>query len=250
MTFIYLLFWRVQGPSGQQLQPKWEALHDGGGDLWWQDTGKWTRVVLAPSAPPSTSTPAMRQKIAPLPCWPHLTWPQRKANGLLPASSAAHAAPPPPGWTLSLLRGLWSSRARSSRRASATACVPPSWPPMPQCNVDHGMRCQALTAQTTLRHDTLKRVLRRVLHRASPRCLSLPSAGFRASSKGLAHPGRGTASLSVPREAASWLSARSSPPPKSPSFTPSPSTLSLRQGLKQVQRYPVKTSRSGMHMCT
>jgi hypothetical protein len=117
----------------------------------------------------------MRQKIAPLPCWPHLTWPQRKANGLPPTSSAAHAALPPPGWKLSLLRGLWSSRAGSSRRASATASVPPSWPPMHQCDVDHGMRCQALTAQTTLR---------RVLHRASSRCLSLPSAGYRASSKG------------------------------------------------------------------
>jgi hypothetical protein len=33
-------------------------------------------------------------------------------------------------------------------------------------DVDHGTRCPALAAQTPLRHDTLKAILRRVLHQA------------------------------------------------------------------------------------
>jgi hypothetical protein len=33
-------------------------------------------------------------------------------------------------------------------------------------DVDHGTRCPALAAQTPLRHDTLKEILRRVLNRA------------------------------------------------------------------------------------
>jgi hypothetical protein len=33
---------------------------------------------------------------------------------------------------------------------------------------DHGMRCPSVAAHTTLRHDILKEILRRVVHRASP----------------------------------------------------------------------------------
>jgi hypothetical protein len=36
----------------------------------------------------------------------------------------------------------------------------------PRLYLDHGMRCPSLAAQTTLRHDILKGILRRVVHRA------------------------------------------------------------------------------------
>jgi hypothetical protein len=70
-------------------------------------------------------------------------------------------------------------------------------------DMDHSMRCPVLAARTTLCYATLKRILRRVTGQASPRPLSLPSAGIRASSKGPDRPGRGTASVLVPRETSS-----------------------------------------------
>jgi hypothetical protein len=54
------------------------------------------------------------------------------------------------------------------------AVLPPNAPDV-QCgcgitrrctDADHGMRCSALAAQTTLRHDILKGILRRAVHRA------------------------------------------------------------------------------------
>jgi hypothetical protein len=45
---------------------------------------------------------------------------------------------------------------------------------LPPSDTDHGMRCPALAAQVTLRHDILKRILRRAMHRAGIACALEP----------------------------------------------------------------------------
>jgi hypothetical protein len=64
--------------------------------------------------------------------------------------------------------------ALSSATTSALALCPPPPPPV-QCNcsaslrhadTDHWMRCPLSAAHTTLRHDILRGILRRVVHRA------------------------------------------------------------------------------------
>jgi hypothetical protein len=180
--------------------------------------------------PPSMTSPAMYEKFAPLPCWPRLTWPLRKANGLAPAS--------------------------------ATAWAPLSCPQTrPQCNADAARPSEAriwttlCDALPSLHRQRCSLTSRKgfcavsCTGQASPRRLSPPSASFRALSKGPSRPGRGTASVPLPGETSSKLSARSSTSPTSPSFTPSTSKLFQRRRLKQVPWHPVETSRSTMLMC-
>jgi hypothetical protein len=61
------------------------------------------------------------------------------------------------------------------------------------CNGNHSMRCPPLVAQTTLHHDILKGILRRVVHRAgiSPRATPPPPPRPR-------RPGRESLPMALP----------------------------------------------------
>jgi hypothetical protein len=76
------------------------------------------------------------------------------------------------------------------------------------CDSDHGMRCPSLAAQTTLRHDILKGILRRVVHRADiASALELPvrrlpgladGAGIAADGSSLRPGARGDILMALP----------------------------------------------------
>jgi hypothetical protein len=116
------------GPSGDLLQPQWEALHNGTGNLW--------PLELLRSAQTAWTTPQRRRshflgtKLRPAltPYLPPLMPAQRHADVTMPASSAACAALPRPGSTSSHSHICWSSRAGRSRLASATGLASPCCP--------------------------------------------------------------------------------------------------------------------------
>jgi hypothetical protein len=119
------------------------------------------------------------------------------------------ACRPASAWldTLPLTKSLElkSGEVRAGLRHCLGISMLPSEAPAVQCDcgaplrptdVDHGMLCPSLSAHTTLRHDILKRILRRVVHRATlppPRNLpsdaSLGSLGERASPLPVLAPG-------------------------------------------------------------
>jgi hypothetical protein len=80
--------------------------------------------------------------------------------------------------------------------------------PLCPSDVDHGMRCPSLAAHTTLRHDILKGILRRVVHRAGiaftqePTLSRLPGlargAGISASGASIRVGARGDILLALP----------------------------------------------------
>jgi hypothetical protein len=80
--------------------------------------------------------------------------------------------------------------------------------PLRSSDVDHGMLCSSLAAHTTLRHDILKGILRRVVHRAGiastqePALRRLPGlargAGISASGASTRVEARGDILLALP----------------------------------------------------
>jgi hypothetical protein len=91
------VFRPFQGPRGQQIQPRWAALPDGAADFWRQEvqevdessigTIRAVQRDCSRHASEDRATALLASFDASL----------RMANGLAPASSAAHAASPPPG---------------------------------------------------------------------------------------------------------------------------------------------------------
>jgi hypothetical protein len=165
------------GPSGMLLQPQWEALHRAQATC-----GSRSCVRLAPTGGDTSwklkaPTRGMQPSSASMPSSPLMTPAQSRANVIAPASSAAHAARPLLGWTLFRSCIPWRSRTevQTALRHRLGLPVLPLNAPAVQCgcgatlrrsDADHAMRCRALAAQLTLRHDILKGILRRAVHRA------------------------------------------------------------------------------------
>jgi hypothetical protein len=166
------------GPSGAQLRPQWEGLHDKAETLWRPED----RVVSQDST--GTIVEAQRAYCR------HST--QARADALLASlqdgtedGKRAHArllscaCHPAFAWldTLLLSRALElkSREFQTALRQCLGLAILPLNAPTVQCgcgatlhltDTDHGMRCSALAAHFTLRHDILKGILRRAVHRA------------------------------------------------------------------------------------
>jgi hypothetical protein len=158
-----------QWPRGQQLQPKWAALHDGAGDLWRQEG----REVDESSIGTIRATQRDYSRHASEACAAALfasfdvaTEEGKGARVRLLSCTCRPAF----AWldTFPLTRDLDLKSGEFQtglRHRLGTNVLPPSAPSVQYgCgvtlrdrDVEHGMRCPALAAQTPLRHDTLKR---------------------------------------------------------------------------------------------
>jgi hypothetical protein len=132
------------------------------------------------------------------------------------------------------------------RHRLSLAVVPPKAPDV-QCgcgatlrhtDADHGMRCSALAAQTTLRHDILKGILRRAVHRAGiastlePALRRLPGLAKGPGMSADGSPSRPGARGDI------LLCPKALPSPTCPSSTPFPSTPSRPPLEHQEQLQP------------
>jgi hypothetical protein len=163
------------GPSGNALRPQWEALERGGPPLGARAEGHIAGAqgvfaryeakarfdtLLASYDATSVHGRSARARLFSCACRPASAW-----LDTLPLT-----------WALELKSG----EVRSGlRHRLGLSMLPPSTPAV-QCtcgntllpsDVDHAMRCPSLAAQTTLRHDILKGIWYRVVHRAG-----IPSA--------------------------------------------------------------------------
>jgi hypothetical protein len=188
------------GPSGPQLCLQWEGLHDKAETLWRPED----RVVSQDSM--STIAEAQRAYCR------HSA--QARADALLAslqdgtedgkgarARLLSCACRPASAWLDTL--ELKSGEFQTALRHRLGLAILPLNAPTVQCgcgatlhrtDTHHGMRCSALAAHFTLRHDILKGILRRAVHRAGiastlePPLRRLPglAAGARASADGSA----------------------------------------------------------------
>jgi hypothetical protein len=209
------------GPSGDALRPQWEALHSEGGDLWKPELkevnperlghiagaqGVFARheatarfdALLASYDATSAHGRSARARLLSCACRPASAW-----LDTLPLTGALE---------------LKGGEVRSGlRHRLGLSMLPPNAPAV-QCtcgnallpsDVDHAMRCPSLAAQTTLRHDILKGILRRVVHRAGiasalePPLRLLPGladgVGIAANGSPLRPEARGDILMALPR---------------------------------------------------
>jgi hypothetical protein len=171
-------FRQFDGPSGEQLRPQWASVHSGARDLW--------QPEVQEVSPDSLGTIAAAQREF------SRQAAQARADALLESFDAGTqdgkstrarllscACRPASAWldTVPLTRAheLKSGEVRTGLRHRLGISMLPFNAPAVQCecgaflrssDVDHGMRCSSLAAHTTLRHDILKGILRRVVHRA------------------------------------------------------------------------------------
>jgi hypothetical protein len=166
------------GPSGAQLSPQWEALHDTAGALWRpefrtvsQDSigtiagaqrafGRHSAqaradALLASLHDGTAEGKRARARLLSCACRPASAWLET-----LPLSGA-----------LELKSGEFQTALRHRLGLAILPLNAPTVPcscgaPLRRTDTDHGMRCPALAAQLTLRHDILKGILRRAVHRA------------------------------------------------------------------------------------
>jgi hypothetical protein len=116
-------FHPFDGPSGAQLRPQWEALHDKAETLWRPES----RVV----SQDGMGTIAEVQRAYCRHLAQACTTVRRTVSVLASDSSAVPAAPHQPGWIPSHSQELLNSRAESSRLPFDTAWASPSSPSMP-----------------------------------------------------------------------------------------------------------------------
>ena len=200
------------GQHGAQLRHQWATLHDGAGDLWppeirdadpdslgkvagaQRDFGRHsaqarTNALLASFASGSAADRAHRARLLSCACRPASAW----LDSLL----------------LSPALELKLREVQAGLRFRLGLAVLPQNAPSVQCgcgdtlqrgHVDHAMRCPALAGHSTLRHDILKGILRRAVHRAGvasalePPLRRLPglAAGVGAAPDGTALRNRGS----------------------------------------------------------
>jgi hypothetical protein len=169
------VFRPFQGPSGQQLQPKRAALHDGAGNLWRQGVHEVEEsssgTIRAAQRDYSHHASEVRAAVL-LASFDVATEEGKRARARL----LSYLCRPASAWldTLLLTRDL---ELRSGEfltglchRLGTTVLPPNKFSVQCGCSatlrgmdMDHSMQCPALT-ETTLRHDILKKILRRVVH--------------------------------------------------------------------------------------
>jgi hypothetical protein len=171
-------FLPFQGPSSAELGPLWAALHDSAGALWlptYREIDESSLGSIASAQNTYSRHTANLRAAALLASYNTATEDGKRARARL----LSCACRPASAWldTLPLSRALELKSGEfqtSLRHRLGLAVLPPNAPDV-QCgcgatlrraDADHGMRCSALAAQTTLRHDILKGILRRAVHRA------------------------------------------------------------------------------------
>jgi hypothetical protein len=166
------------GPGGVELRAQWEALHDGAGDLWLpevRDVNPDNLGVIADAQSTYSRHTATAKFTALLESFYAHSVDGRSARARLLSCACRSAS----AWldTLPLTRTLElkSGEVRTSLcHRLGLSMMPPNAPTL-LCScgaalngntADLAMRCSSLAALTTLRHDILKGILRRVVHRA------------------------------------------------------------------------------------
>jgi hypothetical protein len=166
------------GPGGVELRAQWEELHGGAGDLWppeVRDVNPDNLRVIADAQSTVSRHIAAAKLCALLESFDAHSVDGRSARARI-LSWACH---PASAWldTLPLTRTLElrSGEVRTGlRHRLGLSMIPPN-APLLLCScgaalngntADHAMRCSSLAALTTLRHDIVKGILRRVVHRA------------------------------------------------------------------------------------
>jgi hypothetical protein len=171
-------FQPFDGPSGEQLWPQWASLHSGAGVLWppeSQEVSPDSLGTIAAAQREFSRQAAQARADALLESFDAGTQEGKSARARL----LSCACRPASAWLdmLPLTRALElkSGEVRTGLRHRLVINMLPSNAPAVQCDcgaplcpsdVDHGMPCSSLAAHTTLRHDILKEILRRVVHKA------------------------------------------------------------------------------------
>jgi hypothetical protein len=154
-------------PSGKVLRPQWEALHRDAGDLWKPKLKEFNPKRLRHIAEAqarfdtlyeSYIANSMQGRSARL-----LSCACRPASAWLDTLPCTPALEPKNGKVCTSLRHcLGLSMLPSNAPAGQCDCGATLRP----TEADRGMRCPSVVAHTTFRHDILKGILRRVVHRA------------------------------------------------------------------------------------
>jgi hypothetical protein len=172
------LFRPFNEPSGEQLRSLWETLHDTAVGLWPpedREASPDTMGIIAEAQRALSRHSTQARADALLASFPPGTEHGKRARARLLSCVRRLAS----AWldTLPLSRALELKSGEfhtGLRHRLDLAVLPPNAPDV-QCgcgvtlgrtDADHGMRCSALAAQTTLRHDILKGILRCAVHRA------------------------------------------------------------------------------------
>jgi hypothetical protein len=166
------------GPSAEELTPLWEAMHDAAAGLWrpeFREVGPRSMGTIAEAQSMLSRYSAQARAASLLASLPLGTEDGKRTRARL----LSCACRPASAWldTLPLFRALElkSGEFQTALRHRLGLAVLPTNAPAVECgcgatlrrtDTDHGMRCSALAAQTTLRHDILKGILRRVVLRA------------------------------------------------------------------------------------
>jgi hypothetical protein len=165
------------GPSGDVLRPQWEALHDSAQDLWSPDAreaGPDSLGTIAAAQSAISRRSAQFRANALMDSYDPRTDGGKRARARL----LSCACRPASAWlvTLPLSRALELKSGEVQtvlRHRLGLTMLPPNAPAVQCCcgaalrhtDFDHAMRCSALAPQLTLRHDILKGILRRAVHR-------------------------------------------------------------------------------------
>jgi hypothetical protein len=251
-------FQPLAGPIGGLLRPQWEALHDRAGSLWPPELHEVSPDSLDHIAQAQGTFARHPAQV----CFDALLATFIEAGRRDRARLLSCACRPASAWLnmlplLHLLElksrevqtGLRQRLGLSALPLNASAVLCGCRAALRGSDADHGMRCPALAAQVKLRHNMLKGILRRAVHRADlPLPSSHPSAASLVSPPVLAPPW--TAPQPVLRHAGTflWSSPRTHPWQTSPCCTLSPSTPFLRRRQQREQRRQPGASRNGAHM--
>jgi hypothetical protein len=167
-------FQPYDGPSGEVLRPQWEALHSEAGDLWKPELKEVNPQRLGHIAEAqgvfaqhearfdalfesydanNVQGRSARSRLLSCACRPASAW-----LGTLPCTPALELKSGEVRTGLRHHLSMLPSNAPAVQRDCGTTLRP--------TEADHGMRCPSLAAHTTLRHDILTGILRRVVHRA------------------------------------------------------------------------------------
>jgi hypothetical protein len=220
------------GPSGDVLRPQWEAVHDGARYLWRSRT-MGTRYAhqisdAREASPDSLGTMAAAQSAISRRsaqfCGDALMdsyGPSTDGGKCGRARLLSCACRPASAWLVALPLSraleLKSGEVQTGLRHRldlGLTMLPPNAPAVQCCcgaalrhtDFDHAMHCSALPPQLTLRHDILKGILRRAVHRVStlePALRRLPGlaagAGTSADGSPIRVEARGDVLLAMPQ---------------------------------------------------